>query len=321
MKSYIYLFIAAYSFFACQSRSTPDQRALRESTALSKETVVFSPGDSKATQHITSVPIPEIVTFAGEKIPIERTDVREGLEQELIINTFRHSHTLRIIKTIERWRPFVTKILRENNVPEDFIYLAVAESEFDNNARSFAGAVGMWQFMEKTAKEYDLKINNDVDMRRDPKLATEAASKFLTKAYGKFNDWTLAAAAYNRGVKGIKDVLEEQKADNFFDLHLNQETARYVYRIIALKLILESPEAYGYFVPENEKYQPYEFKTVVVDDDINNLVDFALEHNTTYKELRLLNPWFNNTSNFKLRVGRKESYEIRVPLQQKPGNS
>ena len=265
-------------------------------------------------QYITSPPIPASVTFAGETIPIERDDVKEGLEYELTVNTFRHSRTLTIIKEIERWRPLIESTLKENQVPVDFIYLAVAESEFDNNARSFTGAVGMWQFMEGTAKDFGLDVNRDVDMRRDPKLATEAATRYLKLAYSKFNDWILVAAAYNRGIKGIEGNMKDQKADNFFDLHLNPETARYVYRIIAFKLILENPEAYGYFIKPNQKYKPYQFKTQLIEDDIDDLVDYAQKHNTTYKELRLLNPWFNNTSNYKLNVPRKGAFEMRIPV-------
>jgi membrane-bound lytic murein transglycosylase D len=266
-------------------------------------------------QCINPVPVPKVVIFAGDTIPIERPDVREALEAELMVNTFRHSHTLSIIKSVARWKPFVTAILKEMEVPEDFLYLAVIESEFDNNAQSYAGAMGMWQIMESTAKDYKLTINKDVDMRRDPKLSTISACKFLRWSYNHLNNWTLAAASYNVGVKGMKNRLQEQKVESFFDLHLNTETGRYVYRIIALKLILENPKAYGYFIPDNEMYKPYKFTTVTVTEDIANLVDFAKSNKTTYKELRLLNPWFNNTSNFKLNVNKKESFDIRIPQQ------
>ena len=264
-------------------------------------------------QRINSVYIPEVVLFAGDTIPINRPDVREALEYELVVNTFRHSQTSLTIKKIERWRRFVSDILREVSVPEDFIYLAVIESEFDNNAVSFAGAMGMWQIMEKTAKDYQLEVSRDVDMRRDPKQATLAAARFLKWANSSLNNWILTAAAYNVGVKGMKDRLEKQKVDSFFDLHLNTETARYVYRILALKLILENPEAYGYYITDQEKYSPYLFEVLTIDKDIDNLVDFARLHNTTYKELRRLNPWFNNTTNFKLQIAKNHKYEIRVP--------
>ena len=302
MKAAIYIF--SLSIFLNSCKYNPESE-------IKEDKKSYHP----TLQAVTSVPIPNVVTFAGDTIPIDRPDVRQALEYELMVNTFRQSHTLAIIKNIEKWRPLVTYILREKEVPDDFIYLAVIESEFDNNARSYAGAMGMWQIMEKTAKDYDLTINKDVDMRRDPKLATEAACKYLKWAYSNLNDWALTAASYNAGMKGMKDRLEEQKVDNFFDLHLNSETGRYVYRILAMKLILENPQAYGYYVKDEEKYDAYKFTTVTVNEDIANLVDFAKQYNTTYKELRLLNPWFNNTSNFKLKVGKKESYDIRIPVK------
>lgn len=285
-----------------------------EDKSTEVEVKVGTAKNPRPPQLISSPPVPAVVTFAGDTIPLHRDDVREGLEYELIVNTFRHSRTITVLKNIERWRPLIEKTLQENQVPVDFIYLAVAESEFDNTAESYAGAMGMWQFMERTGKEYDLEVNKDVDMRRDPKLATEAASKYLRKAYTYFNDWTLVAAAYNRGVSGIQNNLKDQQVNSFYDLHLNPETARYVYRIIAFKLILENPEAYGYFLKPEEKYKPYAFTTEVVEEDIDNLAEFAKMRNTTYKELRMLNPWFNNTSNYKLNVPRKGFYEIRIPL-------
>lgn len=283
----------------------------------------FSDNTSKSTvvtdhpvQRISSIPLPKVLTFAGEKIPLERTDVKEALQHELTVNTFRHSSTLKILRSIERWKPLVLEILKEQNVPEDFIYLAIIESELDNNARSPVGAMGMWQIMEETAKGLQLEINEDVDMRRDPKLATEAACKFLKKGYSIFNNWINTAASYNVGIQGMKNRLDNQKASSFFDLYLNQETARYVYRILALKIIIENPEAYGYFIPEEDKYPPYKFTTVTVSEDIKNLVDFAKQHNTTYKELRILNPWFSNSATFELRVPKSSSYEIRIPLKE-----
>jgi membrane-bound lytic murein transglycosylase D len=296
--SYILIFILISS---CQQKD-PETKIKADK---SKDTV---------SQCIRSVPIPKLIVLAGDTVPVERTDVREALEAELMVNTFRHSHTLLIIKNVERWRPLVTQVLKDKEIPTDFLYLAVIESEFDNNALSFSGAMGMWQIMSRTARDYKLKINQDVDMRRDPKLSTEAATKFLKWANSNLHNWTLTAAAYNMGMQGISDRLKEQKVNSFYDLHLNSETARYVYRIIAFKLILENPAAYGYFVPENEKYAPYKFTTVTATENINSLVDFAKEHNTTYKELRLLNPWFNNTSSFRLGASKNEPYEIRLPL-------
>lgn len=311
IKLSLYLLTTLFFFTACQPGTPdPESSAIPGGMIEAESYPTYNPG---APQRILPVPIPETVTFAGEMVPLDRPDVREALENELVVNTFRHSRTLIIIKSVERWRSMVTEILNKAEVPEDFLYLAVVESEFDNNALSFAGAMGMWQFMESTAKDYNLTINRDVDMRRDPKLSTEAAAEYLKWAHGHLENWTLTAASYNRGVRGITNVMGEQQVDNFYDMHLNPETSRYVFRIIALKLIIEDPEAYGYFVSDEEKYTPYRFKTIKVEDDID-LIEFAKQHNTTYKELRVLNPWFNNTSSYKLNVGRNESYQIRVPL-------
>ncbi|MFN3402757.1 MAG: lytic transglycosylase domain-containing protein [Cytophagaceae bacterium] len=266
-------------------------------------------------QKCTTVPMPKTLTFAGETIPLDRSDVREALHQELIVNTYKHSSTIKVLRNIDRWKSFVTTILKEQDVPEDFIYLAIIESEFDNNAKSVVGASGMWQIMEETAKEYKLEINDDVDMRRDPKLATEAACRFLKQANSNFNNWVNTAASYNVGIKGMLNRLNNQKQQSFFDLYLNPETARYVYRILALKVIVENPEAYGFFIPDEDKYGPYKFKTVTVTQDIHNLVDFARENNCSYKELRILNPWFNNSTTFSLKVAPGKSYEIRIPVK------
>ncbi len=308
--------LSALLIYSCSSEEPDKQIVLEnfEDKSTEVEVSAGTPNNPRAPQYVASPPMPATVTFAGDTIPLQRDDVREALELELITNTFRHSRTMVILKEINRWRPLIEQTLHENQVPVDFLYLAVAESEFDNNALSYAGAMGMWQFMKGTAKDYDLEIDRDVDMRRDPKLATEAASKYLKWAYTKLNDWTLVAASYNRGVNGIEGNLKDQQVDNFFDLHLNPETARYVYRIIAFKLIVENPEAYGYYLNPEKNYKPYNYQTEVVNKDIDDLVTFAKERNTTYRELRILNPWFNNTSNYRLNVPRNGSYEIRVPM-------
>lgn len=312
-KSSLCLFLFLF-FCTCQPSGIKKVEADQNEPEETETVTETGLGSIKPPQHITSLYIPSSLTFAGEAVPLERTDVREALEYELTVNTFRHSHTLLILKNVERWRPLVTNMLHEAGVPEDFLYLAVIESEFNNTACSYAGAMGMWQIMKSTAKDCNLTINRDVDMRRDPKLATRAACKFLKWTHSNLDSWTLSAASYNLGMKGIKNRIEDQKVTSFYDLHLNSETGRYVYRILAMKLILENPKAYGYFIKEDDKYAPYRFTTITVTATIKNLVDFALEHHTTYKELRLLNPWFNNTSNFRLNIGRKDSFEIRIPM-------
>lgn len=307
------LFLFPFILISCNQSSSQldEQESLVPFTDQSNEVELDTITN---IQHISSLPIPSEVTFAGEKIPLDRDDVREALEFELMVNTFRHSKTLKLIKNINRWSPLILRILEEQGVPSDFIYLAVAESEFNPNARSYVGAMGMWQFMEATGKEYGMLKNRYVDMRRDPEISTKAACDYLKGAHRLFNNWTLAAASYNCGRSGLLRNMTKQDVGNFYDLHLNTETGRYIYRIIAFKLILENPKAYGYHVEEEEKYMPFEYQEILIDKDISNLVDFAKSHQTTYKQLRILNPWFNNTSSYKLNVGRK-TYKIKVPVK------
>ncbi len=269
MTRYFLLF-TLLPFVGC---SSPDSNAIaRDAEAF----VANKPArnDTTPPQRIALPPLPKTLTFAGETVPLDREEVREALEYELTVNTFRHSSTIGILRRIERWRPLIEKTLSENEVPTDFIYLAVAESEFDNNARSPAGAVGMWQFMPPTARDYGMHIDADADMRRDPRLATEAASGYLKWAHARLKDWTLVATAYNRGLTGTQNAMRDQQTDNFWDLYLNPETARYLYRILAFKVILENPESYGFFLATAGQYQPYKFTTEKVYDNIN-LVSFC----------------------------------------------
>ena len=307
---------------ACSGADTQPEYELDPEDLVdqSEEVDVQLENASQRPQNVTAPPLPDVVTFAGDTVPLHRDDVREALEYELTINTFLHSRTMNIIKQFERWRPLIERILEKEQVPRDFIYLAVAESDLNNAALSPAGAMGMWQFMKGTARDYNLQVDRFVDMRRDPKLSTEAACQYLLLSYSKLNNWPLVAATYNRGIKGIMDLLEDQQTNSFFDLHMNEETSRYLYRILAMKLILENPQAYGYFIRPEEKYKPYEFEVIEIKEDISDLVDFARQHGTTYKELRILNPWLNNTSNYKLNVPRNQTYEMRLPIDGRDKN-
>lgn len=298
--------------YGCRSQDADTPVVKDERVPFAERTTIVPIGSPP--QHVTMPPLPDTLTFAGERVPLDRDDVREGLERELVVNTFGHSRTFYIIKNIERWRPLIEKTLRDNGIPTDFIYLAVAESEFDNTAQSPAGAVGMWQFMPLTGRDYGLHIDADVDMRRDPKLATEAAARYLKWSQARLNNWPLVATSYNKGLTGTQNVLKYQKTDNFWDLYLNSETARYFYRILSFKVLLENPEAYGYFLTPEDQYDPHRFKIVRVDTN-TDLVAFAKANNTTYRELRRLNPWFNNTTDYRLNVPNGRAYEVRVPIK------
>lgn len=270
--------------------------------------------ESKPFQRITGIPVPLALSFAGETVPLEQDDTKESLEYELYSNCFRHSRTSIVVKRCYRWKPMIDSILAANNVPQDFFYLAIAESELSNAARSGAGAMGMWQFMKGTGKEYGLTISNDVDERRHPIKATQAACEYLKKAYSKFGNWTLVAASYNMGKSGVAKRLERQDCESYYDLHLYTETSRYVFRILAFKLILENPEKYGFFIPEEECYKPFKYKEVTVTKTISDLSKFAKDNGTTYKDLRRFNPWFNNTSSYRLSVSKKDSVTLWLPL-------
>lgn len=265
----------------------------------------------KATENKEHVfPLPSNVSFAGEKTPVHIFDVKERLDRELIVNTNLHSSTILIIKRAERYFPVIEPILKKNGIPDDFKYLCVIESSL-SNAVSSAGATGFWQFMKGTAKDYNLTINDYVDERYDLEKATEKACEYFKKAYERFNNWTLVAAAFNRGTAGITRAIDSQYVDNYYDLFLNQETSRYIFRILALKEIMNHPEKYGFDIPVYEKYGPVKTKKIMVDYDIEDLAVFAKEQGINYKLLKLYNPWLINT---KLKPDSK-LYYITIPLE------
>ena len=239
--------------------------------------------------------------------------MREALDRELVINCYQHSKTLRILKLSSRVFPTVEKILKEEGVPDDFKYLCVAESGLEN-VTSPANAGGYWQFIPSTAKVYGLEVGTDVDERCHLEKATRAACKYLKKMKNQFGSWTMAAAGYNRGDGGLQAAVDDQKVHNYWDLWLNSETSRYVYRILSFKLIFENPQAYGVAICPAQMYPPIETKTVKVTTSIASLPRFAEEHHVTYRELRNLNPWIRNN---KLTVASGKSYDIALPVHPK----
>lgn len=263
-------------------------------------------------QYISTFPLPERFNFAGEPVPMHDPDVRERIERELIQNSYKHSATILILKREGRWREPITRILKQEGIPEDFFYLAVAESELDEHAQSSVGAIGFWQFMKTTASLYGLEVNEYVDMRKDPIASTYAACRYLKNAFNRFGSWTLAAASYNRGITGLENAIKAQKVNNFYDLYLNRETYRYIMRIIALKLIIENPQDYGFFINDADKYKPLATRFIQVDSTINDLPQFALAQGINYKILKIYNPWLNS-SDYKLIVPKGKTYTITLP--------
>ncbi|MDX1960427.1 MAG: lytic transglycosylase domain-containing protein [Leptospiraceae bacterium] len=261
---------------------------------------------------IGSVKIPSSVSFASEKLPLETQEVRERLERELIVNQNYHTSTILIYKSIARYKDLILKILKENEVPEDFFYLAVAESALNPNATSSANAVGVWQFMQPTAEAFGLEINSYVDERRNLVKATKAACRHLRESYKEFGSWTMAAAAYNRGNRGLKDAVVGQKQTDYYKLYLNQETYRYVFRIVALKIILTNPEDYNFALSQDDMYPTYKLRSVIVKESIPSLPEFAIAQGTNYKELILHNPWIR-TGKYNFDVGKDKTYEFLLP--------
>jgi hypothetical protein len=234
---------------------------------------------------INGAMLPQSISFAGEKAPLDKFYVREALDKEMQVNTYWHSSTLMLLKRANRWFPQIVPILKENNIPEDFKYLALIESGLENVV-SPAGAAGFWQLMEGTARDHNLEVNKDVDERYQLKKSTQVACDYLNSAYQQFGSWTMAAASYNAGKRRIRQASHKQQVDNYYQLYLNAETSRYVYRILAVKAIYENPGQYGFALRPQDLYQPVKTREVHFNDEIGDLIVFAREHVTTYKMLK-----------------------------------
>lgn len=261
---------------------------------------------------IQTVNINPEMTFCGESVPLNRVDVREKVDRELMVNAYWHSNAMLMIKRANRFFPIIEPILKKNGVPEDIKYLAVAESGLDPKIVSPAGATGLWQFMRATGKENGLEINNEIDERFHVQKATEAACKLLLSAYEKFGSWALVAASYNAGRKRIIDELDRQEVTNYFDLLLNAETARYVFRILAIKEIMSSPGDYGFHIEREHLYPLIECDTVIVTGSIKSFGEFAKEHHISYGILKEFNPWLRMEY---LTNKSLKTYKISIPNQ------
>lgn len=285
---------------------SPDKEDTEFKKSLNEDVLQFDHLD----QYIHDIELPESLDFCGEAVPLDRFYVRESLERELLVNSYLHASTMLLLKRTTRWFPVITPIMKANNLPDDFKYLAMIESAL-TNAVSPSKAVGFWQFLEGTGKDYKLEIDNkEVDMRYNQELETKAACQYLNDSYNKFGSWTLAAAAFNCGNGKMSKTITEQKVNSYYDMLLPNETERYVYRILALKLITENPEKYGFHISDEGWYQPLQYETITVTESIPDLVDFAIEHGTTYKMLRYYNPWLRGKS---LTISTGNSYKIKLP--------
>ena len=265
--------------------------------------------NTSSTYNIKALKIPNGLSFAGEKVPTELNDIKERMDRELLVNTYWQSNGLLLIKRAHKYFPLIEPLLKKYGIPDDFKYLAVAESGLENNS-SPAGAAGFWHFLKSSAKEYGLEVNQNVDERYNLEKSTKVAAEYLKKSKKRFGTWTLAAAAYNAGNARIARNLKKQQVTNYYDLLLNSETSRYVFRIVALKEVLSNPRKYGFEFEEDDLYNLPDIKTVKVDTVITNIASFAKKFKTNYKELKLNNAWLREN---KLNNKSRKLYKIKIP--------
>jgi hypothetical protein len=300
---FVSIAIAICWLFIQAAQSPTSLKATQQMNAPATSAVATS------VMKVKSLDIPEYITFAGEEVPLQDTDVRERLDREIHVNTYWQSNMLLMIKKANRFFPTIEPLLKKHGLPDDFKYLAVAESGLDN-VRSPAGAAGFWQFMKRTGKEYGLEINEYVDERYNLELATEVAAEYLIKSKARFGSWTTAAAAYNAGNAGVNKQFKRQDVSDYYSLLLNNETSRYVFRILAFKEILSNPEKYGFYVDSEDKYQPIPTRTIIVNTPVEDFAQFAKEEGINYKILKIHNPWLRDTF---LKNASQKEYKIKIP--------
>ncbi|MFR9166255.1 MAG: transglycosylase SLT domain-containing protein [Dysgonomonas sp.] len=259
-----------------------------------------------------SIEIPDEVEFAGERIKLDRYDLRERYDREINSFAYFHSTTMLLIKRANRYFPIIEPILKKNGVPDDFKYLAVIESSLNPRAYSPAKAAGMWQILASTGKMYGLEVANEVDERYSVEKSTEAACKYLLSAYSKYGDWRSAALSYNAGMGRISGETEKQQTEDSLDLWVVDETSRYYFRMVAIKNIFENPYKYGFILTADQLYKPIKFKEVTVSETIDDLAAFAIANGVTYAQLKDFNSWLRDR---KLTINPKKptTYTIMIP--------
>ena len=275
-KISLLLFTVASASFLFSVFNGPEDET--HQTKFNKNYAIFSPNQ------------PEQVDFSGEKMPLAQQDIKERFDRELLVNTYWQSQTILFIKKAHKFFPVIEPILKKEGIPDDFKYLALAESGLANIV-SPSGATGFWQIMKATGKENGLLINKEIDERYHLVKSTHAACNYLKEAYEKFGSWTLAAASYNMGMTGLDKQLKRQKASNYYDLLLNSETARYVFRIAAIKEILTHQKTYGFHIREKDLYALAPLQHVLLDSSVANFANYAQQLNINYKILKEYNPW------------------------------
>ena len=287
------------------SLGSPTACASANSHSHSHESEEFSPVFSPA--------VPESMTFCGDRVNLDRTDMYERLDRELTSLCYTHGNTLLTIKRANRYFPMMAPILKKNGVPLDILYLACIESTLNPRALSGARAAGLWQFMPDTGRQYGLEVNDYVDERYHPEKATEAACRYLKKAYSKYGNWESVAASYNGGMGRISGELDKQIANSAYDLYLADETTRYMFRLLATKIIMENPARYGYRLTDDQLYQPFEYDEVTVDGPVDDWALWAKRQGINYLILREHNPWIRAKS---LPNKDGKTYIVKIPKKE-----
>lgn len=293
------LFVGSTLIFAVQETADESQPSNEEQTTTQK-----SDG-----YKVSAIDIPQDLNFAGEAVPIEDPEIMERVDREFLVNTYWQSNALLLMKRAHKYFPIIEPILAKNGIPDDFKYLAVAESGLEN-VKSPAGASGFWQIMKTTGREYGLEVNDNVDERYHIEKATEVACEYLKKSKEKFGTWTLAAASYNAGSYGIQKYMNAQDVNAYYDLLLGQETGRYVFRILAIKEILSHPAKYGFDIAKEDMYTQVPTFNVEVDVPVTNFADFAKQYEINYKILKRHNPWLREPH---LNNNSRKKYIVEIP--------
>ncbi len=297
-----FVVVAGSLIYAVQSEPSATTETKEVSTAQDPKNV----GNGYS---ISAISIPKDLNFAGEKVPLNDPEVLERVDREFLVNTYWQSNALLLMKRANKYFPIIEPILAKNNIPDDFKYLAVAESGLQNVV-SPAGATGFWQILKATGREYGLEVNANVDERYHIEKATQAACEYLNRWKKRFGTWTLTAAAYNAGPGGIQKYMDIQKTDDYYDLLLGEETGRYVFRIMAIKEIISNPDAYGFAVDKGDFYNAVPTFSVEVDEPVASWADFASDYEISYKVLKRHNPWLREPH---LNNASKKKYSIEIP--------
>lgn len=299
-------FLGSVAALALVATFAPSETAVASQSASHHE----SSKQSTPLSPVIAPEVPESVTFAGKKISLDDIDMWERLDRELSAMSYTHGNTLLALKRANRFFPVMAPILKEQGIPADMIYLAAIESTLNPRALSPAKAAGMWQFMPTTGKEYGLEVGTEVDERYDVEKSTRAACRYLKDAYAKYGNWESVAASYNGGMARVTKELEAQQATSAYDLWLADETMRYMFRLLAMKMIMESPRQYGFTLSASQLYQPLEYTSVKVNGPVEDWAQWAIDHGTDYMTLREHNPWIRAKS---LTNKTGKTYTVRIP--------